>query len=478
MPTAAQPLDLLDLKRNLPTELRTAELSRLDEFTRERAFYMSGVTEAEILQEMRTMVARSARGEAGEYELRKEWEAFLNEVDYKALPGQEGTIKDLRSLRRFNVALRTNLRLMRGWALKENGRSRGELLSAPGWELVRIRDAKVPREWIERFIAAGGTLYEGRMIGAKLSDVWEKLGSLDLFDDALGVDYPPFAWASGMSWKPVYASEMIRLGAMTMEEIRHQAAMLDAQPMSSPNESLQSTPMVTDRDLRDDLTQKLGGLARWDRDVLVMTDPNGTRPVTQAELIETWSRPLPEKFRSEEHPDGLFQKTSLKDWVSDHDNFEKQNATDRWEDLQRLMGRLENTVSPARLERGMQVKESDLEGFLANLRKSGYGVRPQFPAESWTDSPAAARRYAGVGEPGSKVSVIIEILDPPVSDFKDISALVRWLASRREVTKLSTPPVQTESEWLLRAGRKYPVHRIKRDRKSGLVRITLQLFAR
>jgi hypothetical protein len=340
MPVATQPIDLLTAKSLLPTELRTGELSRLDQWTRERSFYMATVTQAEILQEMRGMVARAARGEAGEYELRKEWEAYLDKIGYQPLPGQAGTIKDLRSLRRFNVALRTNLRLMRGWALKENGRSRGELLSAPGWELVRIRDAKVPREWLDRFVEVGGEIKEGRMIAPKLDDVWQSLGNRAFFDDALGVDYPPFAWSSGMSWKPVYASEMERLGYLTPAEIKELAKTFGPVAMSSPNESLQTTPSVTDTDLRDAVAEQLDGLARWVDDKLVFTDPNGTRPVELDELQVMWSKPLPVKFRTEEHPSGLFQRDAVLDFGDDPETFAKRPATDAWEDLARAVGRV------------------------------------------------------------------------------------------------------------------------------------------
>lgn len=349
MPTAAQPLDLLTAKSLLPTELRTGELARLDQWTRERSFYMATVTQAEILQEMRGMAARAARGEAGEYELRKEWEAYLEKIGYQPLPGQAGTIKDLRSLRRFNVALRTNLRLMRGWALKENGRSRGELLSAPGWELVRIRDAKVPREWLDRFTEVGGEIKEGRMIAPKLDDVWQSLGNRAFFDDALGVDYPPFAWSSGMSWKPVYASEMERLGYLTPAEIKELAKTFGPVAMSSPNESLQTTPMITDKDLRDEVAEQLAGLARWVDDKLVFTDPNGTRPVRPDDLHSIWSTPLPKKFRTEEHPTGLFQRDAVLDFGDDPESFAKRPATDAWDDLARAVGRVTNDEQRRRI---------------------------------------------------------------------------------------------------------------------------------
>lgn len=344
MPTAIQPLEKLDGAIAIPSEMRSAEWARVDQWSRERAFYMAGVSKVEILQEMRDITRQSATGEAGEFELRKRWEAYLDGIDYKPEPGQEGTIKDLRSLRRFNVALRTNRALMNGWALRENGARPGPMQAQPCWELVRFQEAKVPRDWVDRFARAGGTLYEGRLIAPKTSPVWQELGSVERFDDALGVDYPPFAWGSGMNWKGVGSREAIRLGVMTAEQIRAQReSAIPAAPVSSPNESLQSTPAVTDEDLRKELANDLQGLAKWESEApdapLIFTDPNGTRPMAPEELVPAWSTPLPAEFHTDDD-EGLFQRQSVLDFAADPEAFTKKPDRDRWDDLARAVARV------------------------------------------------------------------------------------------------------------------------------------------
>src|SRR5690606_23341318 len=102
----------------------------------------------------------------------------------------------------------------------------------------------------------------------------------------------------------------------------------------------------------------------WEGGALVFTDPNGTRPATQAELVETWSRPLPEKFRTGAHPEGLMQKDALVAWATDHEGFREANGTDRWEDLQRLLSRLAAAPPPPSLHRGMKMGGTDLDAFL------------------------------------------------------------------------------------------------------------------
>jgi hypothetical protein len=357
MPTTTQPLDLLDAKITIPSEMRSAEWSRLDQWTRERAFYMAGVADAEIAQEMREIVQQAATGDAGEFELRQQWEAHLDKVGYQPLPGQEGTIKDLRSLRRFNAALRTNLSLMHEWARKENALRPGPVAAQPSFELVRLAEARVPRDWPARFVAAGGTLYDGRMIAPKLDDVWRALGSTDLFPDSLGVDYPPYAWGSGMGRLGVGARETVSLGVMTREEIVAQADAVRGRPITSPSATMETTPRVTDPDLRDDLATRLDGLARWDGDALVFTDPNGTRRTTEAELVETWSRPLPEPFRTEDHPAGLFQRDSVLLLADEPEAFAARPDTDAWDDLARALMRLHPRKDHRRILAGIADRE-------------------------------------------------------------------------------------------------------------------------
>jgi hypothetical protein len=343
MATSIQPLERLEGSISIPSEMRSAEWARVQQWTRERAFYMAGVSKVEILQEMRELTRQSAAGEEGEFALRKRWEAYLDGIDYKPEPGQEGTIKDLRSLRRFNVALRTNRALMNGWALRENGNRPGPMQAQPAWELVRFQEAKVPRDWIDRFERAGGTLYEGRLIAPKTSPVWEQLGSADLFDDALGVDHPPFAWGSGMNWKAVGSREAMRLGVMTAAEIRAQRESADRPvAVSSPSESLQATPAITDEDLRTQLADEMQGLAEWSEEeptVLVFTDPNGSRPTTPEQLETLWAQTMPETLHRD-GDEGLFQRQSVLEFAADPQKFALKPARDQWDDLARAVARV------------------------------------------------------------------------------------------------------------------------------------------
>jgi hypothetical protein len=244
------------------------------------------VARAEILEEFREEALAIAKGERGMEESRKRLEEFLDSVDYQPEPGEEGTIHDLRSMRRIQVALRTNVQLLQGWAQKERGLAAQRAF--PAWELVRLENKRVPRNWRERFVRAGGTLTpDGRMIALKTSEVWNELGNGD--EDSLGVDYPPFAWGSGMGWSAVSRREAKAYGLLENPEE-------ERPPVSSPNESLKATPKVAAPEIKAALTDRMKGLVEWNEDVLVFRDPTGTRPFPPAKLAEVVTAELPEGF--------------------------------------------------------------------------------------------------------------------------------------------------------------------------------------
>jgi hypothetical protein len=127
----------------------------------------------------------------------------------------KGSLTDLSSRRRLDLIIRTQVDLMRGAGTQMNGMSPSKLANFPCWELVRVYPVRVPRDWPERWATVGGTMYEGRMIAPKGDAIWGELGSN--FDDSLDVDYPPFAFNSGMGWRDVTAAEADRLGVTSSD---------------------------------------------------------------------------------------------------------------------------------------------------------------------------------------------------------------------------------------------------------------------
>lgn len=448
----------------MPTELRTAELSRLPVWVRERAFFMAAVDRGELLDSFATRMDKVVAGDLTVQEARQELHGELDKLGYAPQPGQEGTIKDLQSVRRMNVALETNVAQVQGYARWT--RQQQALGGFPAQHFVRLRMSKVPRNnWHSRFAdAVNRTTNAGANIPAMAALVnhpcWTALS-------VFGTPYAPFDFGSGMGVEPMDRGEAEALGIVPGPDAGPEHAEMMRPQQRGLNESLESRPAIGLPRVRMAVSKALQGFAEWEGKTLKFTDPNGTRPYSADELDAVWQKPLPEGF---DH----LQKDAFVDWVSDHKLFEKKNATDKWEDLQRVHARLVNEKSPETLYRGMSFSPDALAEFLNGLEKrEGYSVRPETPMESWTASPAAANLYARTGGKGWRV--IVEAPKPDGGLFKDVSPLVRSLAP--EIRKQGNPPVQTESEWLLRTGAKFS-YRIEKDQEARLVRVVLGEEAR
>lgn len=373
-------------KATVPSEMRTAEWLRTPQHLRERSFYMAGVMHAEILEAFRNEIAEIAVGRRGLEESRKRLEQFLDRIGYRPAPGQEGTIKDLRASRRIIATLQTNVTLLQMWAEKERGLK--TLRAYPGWELIRAFQKKVPRRWQERWQQVGGKLSDGRMIALKTDPVWAALGSPANFKDAIGVDYPPFAWGSGMRWQAVDFEEMVKLGFG--DAVRKQIADSEAhpRPVSSPNETLETTPAVKSPEIRAALEKQLGGFAEWQGDALVFTDPNGTRRYTAPKVAEVITSKLPEGFPN-------LQADAAKAWAEDAlGKVKLRPGTDRTDDFVRFVQRTEPLAGELPVWRGEYfARRADLEARLAEL-DAEEGSAVDLLADSWTLLEHVARSFA------------------------------------------------------------------------------------
>lgn len=226
-----QALKLAKDREVMPTFLGTADLRELEQAMLDRAFWSARTTHAAYLRDLKALVERYVRGEGYNNDLaqlRIEARRLLVRYGYTpeiGFPGDEalgvppaepGSLRDLSSERRLNLILDTQSKLMRGLGQKLRGLDRME--TAPAWQLVRAEARRAPRDWEERFATAAdnidnqGVLDAGQMIALKTSPVWAALGSAHLFDDALNVDHPPFAFQSGMGWREVFVADLTALG--------------------------------------------------------------------------------------------------------------------------------------------------------------------------------------------------------------------------------------------------------------------------
>lgn len=218
-------LEFLFNRAVLPTHLGTRELRQLEADVRRKSFFSARNTLAEALDFQREQVAALLQGEFNEATARAKVQDLYDSIDYRPAPDDEGGLKDLSSDKRIRLVLETNLRQAANFGLLEQGNDPLSRWQYPAFELVRIYDREEPRGempgslgWLERFVRAGGRLFDGRMIARKDDPVWASLGDSNLFEDGLDSPFPPFAFNSGMGWREVPREEAIELGLITGDE--------------------------------------------------------------------------------------------------------------------------------------------------------------------------------------------------------------------------------------------------------------------
>ena len=213
----------------LPTNLTSAQIAEWDAEIKRLSVFSARTNHAGYLQEIKDQVIALQRGQYNEATARAFLQEKIESLNYNpqrgGFPGLEdpnippaepGSLRDLGSDKRVQLVIRTQMRQLANRGYLAQGTTPAALFAFPAWELIRIYPRTVPRDdWPDRWLAAGGQLYgelRNRMIAEKGSEVWANLGSRDFFDDAIGTDYPPFAFGSGMGWRQVSRAICEQLG--------------------------------------------------------------------------------------------------------------------------------------------------------------------------------------------------------------------------------------------------------------------------
>lgn len=235
--TAQEILDAAARRELLPTELSSAEIrEQIHAEIRRRSLFVARGTSLRFLADLANVLDDYLGGQINDATARMRLGESLQRIGYTpeagfgdnmVPPAEAGTVRDISSTARLQLILDTQAQLMFGAGQAAAGMAPQRMFSYPAWELIRIEQREVPRGqkmqrgvlvddpgegWPARWVRAGGQLTEGRMIARKGATIWEELGSAALFDDALDTDHPPFAFNSGMGWRPVDRVECIRLG--------------------------------------------------------------------------------------------------------------------------------------------------------------------------------------------------------------------------------------------------------------------------
>lgn len=411
-------------RENLPAALTSEEWSSVPSEIRERAFFMSRVTDAEILQRFRDGAEDILEQRKGQVTVEKEIHMWLQDRGYEPPPGKDGGLEDLSSLDRINVVLRTNVSMARGhasWARKQTA-----IRAMPCQRLLRISKREEPRDWDAIWSEAKAELdlipgiHPTEKVALLNHPIWRKISRFDN-------PYPPFDFGSGMGVEGVSRSESKEMGFQ-----------LDPNndPMQQPqyrsmNEALEVTPQVSDADIKKTLEDRLGRYAEYDGRKLIFTDPDGTKPYTADKLAEIWERPAPEGF------DKLDQRDELEAW---EDGFTPDIA-ERRITLRKLFGRIESAGdNPQELWRVIRLSARDAMAMIRGLSAKKITVPGDVAGWSWTDKLDTSLQFSGQWRmvmklTGSSKAIDIRALRPGKPGFVIVGGTeFRVEDFRRDVT--------------------------------------------
>ncbi len=389
-------------RENLPADLTSEEWSSVPSEIRERAFFMSKVTDTEILQRFRDGVEDVVANRKGLVTVEKELFMWLQERGYEPPPGKEGTLQDLSSLPRIMVVLRTNRDMARGhgkWV-----RNQTSIRSHPVREFIRISARKEPRDWDARWEEAKAStadvpgVHPTEKIALVNHPIWAALSRFNL-------PYAPYDFGSGMGDQVLSRSRAKELG-------------FDLDPNNDPmqkplfrsiNEGLELKPEIHDEVLKETLSERLGRFGKWDGEKLIFADPNGTKKYTAAELKGVWDKPAPENHAA------LPQKEALDRWQEGT----KPDPVDDRVRLRRLFERLITEDQPAELFRAFELTPADAVALIRGLSAKRITIPGNVAGWSWTDKLRDAEKMIARDAKGWRVVVDVQ----GASKAIDISAL-------------------------------------------------------
>lgn len=267
-------------KQILRTTLPSRELSALDSEVKRRSIFSARLDVFDPLQSLKTNLEKITEGGVDEYgRIRSipEAKAQLREAMREAgmMPAPSGTreIKDFYSDARRQLMVETNVLDTLNFGRWKATQDQVALDVNPAWELVRMIETRVQRDWQERWLAAAEATggfdgctdpreAGGRMVALKNHPIWQALGDGEGgYDDTLGNPWPPFAFNSGMNVIDVSRDDAVALGIMGPDDTVKPSENHDL------NESLEASTSRFDAELQtalanDDELEMADGVLR------------------------------------------------------------------------------------------------------------------------------------------------------------------------------------------------------------------------
>lgn len=234
-----------EVRALLPTALSSAELEQLGQDVLRRAMFAARMDNANDLQLIKNLVGQIIDGKLDHATARLRIQEALDARGYEAPSvDEEDTITDLRSEKRIDLILQTNVQMAQGYGSWLQGQDQAILDHWPAQELYRQEGRRVPRDWPVRWQEAGGRFAPGqgvmgRMIALKNDGIWVAISRF-------GNPYPPFDFNSGMNVRDITRREAIGLGLID--------ATTRIAPQTRPfNDGLKASVAGLDDDVRAEL---------------------------------------------------------------------------------------------------------------------------------------------------------------------------------------------------------------------------------
>lgn len=260
-------LDSQRVKTALPTTLGTQELAELPVEVRERARFSATMDKAEHLQVISDEVEAIIKGEQDTATAALNLKKSLDKLGYAPKPEEKGTLKDHRSFKRQQLVLKTNVAQAGGYGQWKQDQSEEALDLYPAKELFRAINRKVPRDWLAKWVGAGGKLYNGRMIARADDPIWMK-SLTDGGFNRFGTPYTPFDFNSGMRTRPIDREEAIALGVITADEkVKPTPRAFDKDVQAAPEvrEGIFTAALKTALGKLGNQYSFVGGILKWAR---------------------------------------------------------------------------------------------------------------------------------------------------------------------------------------------------------------------
>jgi hypothetical protein len=250
----------------LPTTLSSDELEEISSDILERAFFSARTYNAEYLQGVYDTITEFEAGKINQATAILQMKQSLDDTGYSPDDAEAGSITDLGSDDRRLLIVKTQADFGAGYGYYMQ--TQDHLDTFPAQELLRVGPRQTHRNWRGddgdiageppegRWIEAGGTLYDGRMIAPVNDPIWTKISRF-------GTPYPPFDFNSGMGVAGVDAQTASDLGVVDAD-----AAPQQPQDRGF-NDDLAVPADVRNQSLRDSLTAD--GYS-FDGDILTLGD--------------------------------------------------------------------------------------------------------------------------------------------------------------------------------------------------------------